>query len=541
MDYTPLSPSDNPPPYQSSSTQGAGAPGLPNGFQPLEPGDNPPPFDPKSKFVVIPPAHWYSPLTNIGKDVSDEAQSGLQGMSDAYQNSKNSLLKGESPSTGDTLNYLGNAAKVAFSPVTGASKALVGDPTANAMGIPSDDRDITSEDTLPTMAKKTLANTAELGAGMVMPGKALEAAGNIGTLVPSVTDAAKLLMNEGVNLPYGKMLGGKAQNLESAASSIPLTGLSMGAQANDMLDGFNRAVANRALAFVGKDVPKDIPAGYNMVEYTGRTLGDKLEQAVAPTKLDLSRVSQNKLDAVSNILNDVNPDPDAAPVHLVQGTVLPGKDWKNIDSILREQINSLNLSQDTANYNYAKKLDNIRSSLRGELVDQNPDKAKDLSDAMNGYAIYSRYRDAAAMPLSEGVVTPNTLLRKIGKNSSDTEMATGEGLIQDLAAAGHSVFKNIANSGTANRLNTSGAVKYALGTGEGAGLLSGNPWPLVADTGGATLYSKPVVNAVNSLVRRNMNSGISLSNLTDKATPLVNKYSLVSPTGTLTNDDENEE
>lgn len=163
---------------------------------------------------------------------------------------------------------------------------------------------------------------------------------------------------------------------------------------------------------------------------------------------------------------------------------MDGQSFKQMESALTPKIKAYGGSQNPNDRELGLALNEVLTSARGVLSRTNPQYADDLKKINEGYANYTRIRDAASRQgAEEGVFTPAQLsaaIRAGDKSAGKGQFATGNALMQDLGDAGKGVISSkTPNSGTPDRLLQIGA----LGAFGGAGAIN----PLIPAVAGATM------------------------------------------------------
>ena len=106
-------------------------------------------------------------------------------------------------------------------------------------------------------------------------------------VLPRASDAAKAMLKSGARLTPGQAVGGSIKKLEEAAVSIPVVG-NIIESAQEKRKDFNRGAMNKALATIGKTVPKRLE-GNDAFEFARNEI-DKAYADIIP-KLKISNLS----------------------------------------------------------------------------------------------------------------------------------------------------------------------------------------------------------------------------------------------------------
>jgi len=334
---------------------------------------------------------------------------------------------------------------------------------------------------------------------------------------PYVSKGAEALRNAGVPMTLGqlaeeagsgggkigKAIGSSIRGMEDRLSGISIIGDVIHPAQQRGVEAYNKAVATRALAAVGKNVPDDIPVGREMVKYVGDTLDDGYE-ALKP-KLsatidrrfaadlkgawnDLSTLPKQKQDQFASIMDNIF-------VNRANGMNITGAQVKEVESKLAEYISDYANSTDGDQRMLGRALKGVRDGFRNLLTRTNPQYAKELQALNKGWAELSVLETAAAAKGSvDGVFTPKqyaAAARAADKSVRRRATARGTRPNQELTDAAADILPNkIPDSGTAGR---------AVAAGLGTGMLYVDPSTGALLTAGALPYTEMGQRLLNSL------------------------------------------
>jgi hypothetical protein len=107
---------------------------------------------------------------------------------------------------------------------------------------------------------------------------------------PNTSQAARKLMDEGITLTPGQILGGGFHRAEDAATSIPVLGDFIRDAKNRTLADFNRAAYGRALRPIGEDASK-LPVGPEGVLAVKSKLGDAYDALLPKLTFDARSIA----------------------------------------------------------------------------------------------------------------------------------------------------------------------------------------------------------------------------------------------------------
>lgn len=342
-----------------------------------------------------------------------------------------------------------------------------------------------------------------------MAGGALRGVANV--VAPPVSEAAQRLMAQGVRPTVGQMLGGAANRMEEGATSIPLVGdVIRGARdyANKTL---NTTMLNRALKPIGEELPKDAPFGRDALDFTQKAFNDAYERVLGNATV---KIDPDFAQAINNIKSmaasgQMGEGTGKQIIALINGQVMKrfdpkaqladGKNLKEIQTVLGEKIKNFGSSSDANQREVANALRDVQTALMDMVSRQNPMLRKQLGDVNSGYSVFKTVqRAASSVGADEGVFTAPQLLSAVkAKDASKDKarFAAGRTGLSDIADDAKAVLGNkVPDSGTPFRT--------MLGLAGGGGLAAVSPEALLGVLAGTTMYTRPVQNALPSLVRR---------------------------------------
>lgn len=279
---------------------------------------------------------------------------------------------------------------------------------------------------------------------------------------PNTAPEVKMLMDAGVRPTPGQIIGGGANRLEEAATSIPLLGdfvKSGRARANEQ---FNRAAINRSLSPIGEELSASTPAGREAITEAGDKIGaayDKLVPQLS-AKVDPQFAQDvNKLIGMSQFM----PAERAKQfTGIVQGKLadklspaggMTGESFKEAESEIGRLATQYRNSIDADQRQLGGALQQLQVTMRDWLARSNPANAAELSNINSAYANLLRVQGAATRPGAEpGVFSPAQLqasVRQLDPTLRKRAFARGDAVMQDLAEAGKTVLgSKVPDSGT---------------------------------------------------------------------------------------------
>lgn len=285
-------------------------------------------------------------------------------------------------------------------------------------------------------------------------------------LNPQTRAAAKALADEGVRLTPGQILGGAAQRVEDAATSLPFAGdVIRGAKVRATAD-LNRAAYNRVLKPLGQTVDDAFPVGREGVEEVSKRVSDAYHSLLPGLRVqgdaqfgdDLLRLR----DAAKNLPPDRAAQFDAVLKNELVSRFTPsglmtGETMKQVDSKLGQIAANYRSSADPDQRALGGAVRQAQKSLREMVARANPDEAPRLSAINEAYSKLIRVeRAAGALGARDGVFSGAQLtgaVRAKDRSLNKRAFAQGKALMQDLGEAGKDVLgSTVPDSGTPFRL-----------------------------------------------------------------------------------------
>ena len=338
---------------------------------------------------------------------------------------------------------------------------------------------------------------SQLATGAVTGGVAAPVMGAVGSAVkPVFADAVQTLLNEGVRLTPGQIMGGGAKRIEDIAQSFPLVGQWVRDARATAMEDFNTAAANRALAPIGEKVPETVGVGHGLAEHVEDRIGAAYNRVLPNVSLSIDRGLMQDLGRITQAAQAGLPDAQQDQLQRVlrtqitgklaqAGGTAPGNIVQSITSELGSEMKGYLGDMSFDNRKLGRALADVRTAVSSALERQNPQYAQQLRTANEAWEQFSKVRAAAAHPAAiQGQFTPNQLQRAAMKGEAIGTKAKGQAVMQDLAEAGKQVLPSkVADSGTPERAALMGIATHGLGYG----LLG--PGSLVPGAALAALYN----------------------------------------------------
>lgn len=318
---------------------------------------------------------------------------------------------------------------------------------------------------------------------------------------PALSKAVQRLMDAGVDLTPGQIVGGFGKRLEDAATSVPFLGDAIIKARNAGLESFNRAVTNHVLSPIGEKLPDDIPVGREAVSYAGQKISDAYNNLLSKLTVNFDPTFGANVASLKGLAQNL-PAQQRTQFNAVLKMalskfspvgVMTGQTMKDLDTTLGAMVRRYKgRTAAPADQDYGDAVHELQSQLRDLVERSNPAHQGKLQAVNQAYAGQLRLENAAARTGNEnGVFTAPQLhaaVRAMDYSARKRAFARGNAMLQDISDAGKEVLPSkVPDSGTARRTMT------GVGLGGAAHLLAPSLDPtLVGSTAGAWLaYSKP--------------------------------------------------
>lgn len=282
----------------------------------------------------------------------------------------------------------------------------------------------------------------------------------------------KLLEREGVEIPAGRRHGGTADTLESIGKSSIYTRKGLMDAEDHSLRSMNVALYNRALkplgetykgsaATVGRDgigyLKNRFDASYGeWLPKARMKFDDKLVDQIADVANEAS-VSKDKGDRFNKII-------EQRVLRQFGSGEISGRTYKTMEEGIGKLAANYKGSADPEDRALGMHLDEVLGHIRENMERHSPPEVSAALKRTNeGYAIFSRLRDAAAArKMGGGVITPGDLqgaIKRGDKTVGKGAFARGDARLQDFGDAAAAILPD--------KLNDSGTELRGLAHGRG--------------------------------------------------------------------------
>lgn len=457
----------------------------------------------RHRFGADKPGNVVGNNLNMLREAYETELAGLRASEDGFTAAR--------PKTAALMRGTGMAATVAAPPIGRAANLLANATRAGNVARTVSIAGLTGA-AFAAADRGTLQERAGAAARAARDPATLALSGVLGSALPAkpraprrVDPNVELLHREGVPITPGQQGGRITKAVEEAATSVPIGGdMIVGAQVRGQ-EGFQRAIANRALKPIGERLPDDIAVGNDAVRYAGDRLSAAYKKVLpegrvqadprfaaelrrlGPVAETMTEASQNRFQQIiaSRVTSRLEAD----------GKVLSGARFKQVESELEYEIGRFSKAPDPDDRAIAEGLKVVRDALQNAAARQNPKFAEAKNNIDRGWATLVQMETAAAKS-PDGTFTPKAFAGAVASGDKRVRRrgyARGEALNQDIAQAGVNVLASkTPDSGTPRRLMQAGALL-------GGGALN---LPATATTIAATsaAYSRPAQDLAQRLL-----------------------------------------
>lgn len=318
--------------------------------------------------------------------------------------------------------------------------------------------------------------------------------GAAGVVAPKIGEAAKRLISEGVPLTPGQAMGGLPKAVESGLAAAPFLGRSIEAASKRASASLGRVVVNKALAPIGKEIPKNL-TGTNAIKAADDIISDAYSSAVENAKISypepILKAMKNAPKSVVGLTKQSMDDAIDIIDQLTKGRIgkkaISGEEIKEIDSLLgKTAYNYMSPTGTVAEKNIGRALFKAQEEFRAAMVRQNPRNA-DLLKAHSAFAQLIPIRKATNKALTEGgEFTPAQLLSSI-RQQAPSKAAMGQAPGQQIAQEAAEVIGKAPTAAVARPLIEAATIGGAVTSPVSV-------LPILAGTTlGSALYSRPMI------------------------------------------------
>jgi hypothetical protein len=347
---------------------------------------------------------------------------------------------------------------------------------------------------------------------------------------PKIDKYVQTLMDSGITLTPGQIMGGVAKRTEDKLTSVPFLGDAIISARKKGYQEFNRAAYARALEPAGLKAAKDTPVGPEGIAMVKGQLSDKYEQLLPKLGFKADEEFGLKMDNLQKMADQgLEPKEREAFNQILRDKVISkmtpdglmnGRQFKDVESSLGQLIRDYSRDGRIEKQAVKDALKQVRQELRDGLIRSNPEYGPELSGINKAWANFKTVNKAGQRlgDKTEGFTPADYAAAVRGGDTSvdNGRYAAGQAFNQDLSnAAVHVLPNKYPDSGTPGRLLLMGAA------GGGAHLLGAASHPFAL--GGAALSTLPYLpggrQAMQALMTKGMGWREPAANALRAATP----------------------
>ena len=327
----------------------------------------------------------------------------------------------------------------------------------------------------------------------------------------NVSNAANMLIKEGVSLTPGQRLGGFTQTTEDALTSFPVLGEFIKGAKIRGIEDFNRVVINKALAPIGEKLSDKVPVGREAVAEMLEKASNAYKKLLPNLRFNMDTQFRSQLNEVidnAQFLSDAtlkkfNKIVEKNLVSKLDNKMgMSGESFKTAESTLGKLATTLSKSTDEDAVQLTGAVKQLQTLMRESLERTNPSQAAQLKNANKTYRMISIVEDASAKAPGQfnGVFNPSQFDRAVKgaktMGKPKRQYVKGQATMQELSdPAVQRLSPTIPDSGTPLRGMTA-----AIAGGGGGILIDPVTGGLLAGALGA--YTRPGSAFLNMLTNR---------------------------------------
>lgn len=346
------------------------------------------------------------------------------------------------------------------------------------------------------------------------------------TVAPKISNSVRGLLDQGVELTPGSIIGGAAKRAEDASTSIPIVGDMIIRSQNRSLETFNRAAWNRVLEPLGKSLPDDVPVGREAMAWVDDTLSSTYDKLLPKLSGKLDDELVGELRTVSEMVQTLTDEQigqfnrimdRSFYQHFTDFGLASGESIKRVESEIGKKATKMRVSSDPKISEVGDALTEVLFSTKRMLERQNPAKAPELQKVNRAWATMLRPERASSfLGAEEGIFSPANLQNAVKTlEPSKRKFARGEALMQDLSEPAKSILPSVVrDSGTPFRLANMATAAAAAGSS------SVTPAIPAFMAGAAGLYTRPAQKVIRGLLAHRPEGAALLANQVDNMGPL---------------------
>lgn len=297
-------------------------------------------------------------------------------------------------------------------------------------------------------------------------------------LAPNVRQEAAALREQGIPLTPGSAFGGRIQQMEQAAESIPIVGGIVSGARERQFEKFNEAAYNKVLSNISPKlkVPKGL-TGRDAYRFVEKAVDDQYEKAVPNLRITYTPRVESAFDAIKKrysgaklpkeLREEFEQYVDGLKADFSANQVMSGRRAQTIKQDLAKIANAY--AKETGSKSLlADAYKDLQGLYMSTMRNQNPSLAADLTKADKAFKDFVRVQTAMQKTRGgEGIFSPAQLesaVRQSDRSARKGAFSRGSAPMQELSGTGVSVLgQKVPDSGTATRGMTAAALSGGLG------------------------------------------------------------------------------
>jgi hypothetical protein len=297
-------------------------------------------------------------------------------------------------------------------------------------------------------------------------------------LAPNVRPEAAAFREQGIPLTPGSAFGGRIQQLEQSAESMPLLGRIVTGAREQQFEKFNTLAYNKVLNNLDPKlkVPSNL-VGRDAFNFVEQKIQNEYQNVVPNLRISYTPRVEQSFDAIKNRYSGTKlPEDlrksfatyvDGLKTDFSATQVMNGRRAQAIKQDLGN-LSSAYSKETGPNRLLADAYRDLQGLYMNLMKNQNPVYAKELQKVDSAYRDFVRVQTAVAKTRGEGgVFSPTQLeasVRQTDRSARKGQFARGSAPMQDLSGTGVDILgTKVPDSGTAGRGMTAAALTGGAG------------------------------------------------------------------------------
>ena len=397
-----------------------------------------------------------------GSNFGDQPVNAINQMEQGFQTQGYKLPNQVASIAGQTLPFLasGGAPTVMNQALTGTLAGLTNPEQTG----------LTPEEFKKQKGLNTAISTVTGGVSPLLTGAVSRA------ISPKLSPDIEKLVQSGVNLTPGQLMGGALRNIEDKLTSVPILGDAINYARKKGYEEFNKAAYKQVLEPIGGKVPN--VTGREGVEAVEKQLNNAYDKILP----NITFKATPEFNAnISNLRSMVSQKLDPALVkrfnyeidNVIGSKLAPktgmmdGIAFKEAESELGKLASQFKSSSVMSERDLGNAFAQAQAELRNSLNANNPQAQAQLGNINKAWANFTRLQTAGSKANTAEMFTPAQLAQAVRQMDTSVRkgaVSRGNALMQDLSDAGVNILPSkVPDSGTAGRI----ALGALLGGGGG--------------------------------------------------------------------------